>query len=96
MADEPCIIECGEGHYLIDVVGKRYLDGVSSLWCNVHGHRRREMDDAIKAQLDKIAHSTFLGLSHPPGIELAEKLIRIATARRRLKQRSRSRCSTGN
>jgi adenosylmethionine-8-amino-7-oxononanoate aminotransferase len=78
MADEPCIIENGAGHYLVDVNGKRYLDGVSSLWCNVHGHRRRELDDAIKAQLDKIAHSTFLGLSHPPGIELAEKLIQIA------------------
>ena len=77
-ADEPCIIESGEGQYLVDVDGRRYLDGVSSLWCNVHGHRRRELDDAIRTQLDKIAHSTFLGLSHPPGIELAEKLIRIA------------------
>jgi adenosylmethionine---8-amino-7-oxononanoate aminotransferase len=78
MREEPCIIDSGDGHYLIDVNGKRYLDGVSSLWCNVHGHRRRELDDAIKAQLDKIAHSTFLGLSHAPGIELAEKLIQIA------------------
>lgn len=80
MRDEPCIIDSGEGHYLVDVNGKRYLDGVSSLWCNVHGHRRRELDEAIKAQLDKIAHSTFLGLSHAPGIELAEKLIQIAPA----------------
>src|SRR5581483_2379078 len=78
MADEPCIIESCEGHYLVDINGKRYLDGVSSLWCNVHGHRKRELDEAIKAQVDKIAHSTFLGLSHPPGIELAEKLISIA------------------
>ncbi len=78
MGDEPCIIETGEGHTLVDVDGKKYLDGVSSLWCNVHGHRRRELDDAIKAQLDKIAHSTFLGLSHVTGIELAEKLIQIA------------------
>jgi adenosylmethionine---8-amino-7-oxononanoate aminotransferase len=78
MGDEPCIIESGEGHTLVDVNGKKYLDGVSSLWCNVHGHRRRELDEAIKGQLDKIAHSTFLGLSHVPGIELAEKLIGIA------------------
>ena len=78
MDDEPCIIESGEGRYLVDVHGKRYLDGVSSLWCNIHGHRRRELDEAVKTQLDKIAHSTFLGLSHVPGIELAEKLIRIA------------------
>ncbi|HEY1371759.1 MAG TPA: adenosylmethionine--8-amino-7-oxononanoate transaminase [Candidatus Binatia bacterium] len=78
IADEPCIIDSGEGHYLVDVNGNKYLDGISSLWCNVHGHRKRELDEAIKAQLDKIAHSTFLGLSHPPGIELAEKLISIA------------------
>jgi adenosylmethionine-8-amino-7-oxononanoate aminotransferase len=76
--EEPCIIEGGEGHYLLDVQGKKYLDGVSSLWCNVHGHHKEELDQAIKNQLDRIAHSTFLGLSHVPGIELAEKLIGIA------------------
>ncbi|HEX2229445.1 MAG TPA: adenosylmethionine--8-amino-7-oxononanoate transaminase [Candidatus Binatia bacterium] len=80
MAEEPCIIERGEGNYLLDVHGRKYLDGVSSLWCNVHGHRRKEIDEAIKAQLERIAHSTFLGLSHVPGIELAEKLIGIAPA----------------
>ena len=78
MAEEPLIIEQGDGHYLIDMQGRRYLDGVSSLWCNVHGHRRKEIDEAIKAQLDRIAHSTFLGLSHVPGIQLAEKLVEIA------------------
>ncbi len=78
MGEEPLIIERGEGHYLIDLQGKRYLDGVSSLWCNVHGHRKKELDDALKQQIDKIAHSTFLGLSHVPGIELAAKLIEIA------------------
>ena len=78
MAEEPCIISEGDGHYLIDVHGRKYLDGVSSLWCNVHGHRKKEIDDAVKAQLDRIAHSTLLGLSHVPGIQLAEKLIAIA------------------
>jgi adenosylmethionine-8-amino-7-oxononanoate aminotransferase len=78
MGEEPCIISDGDGHYLIDVYGRRYLDGVSSLWCNVHGHRKKELDDAIKAQLDCIAHSTFLGLSHVPGIQLAAQLIEIA------------------
>jgi adenosylmethionine-8-amino-7-oxononanoate aminotransferase len=78
MAEEPCIISHGDGHYLFDVHGKKYLDGVSSLWCNVHGHRKKEIDQAIRAQLERIAHSTFLGLSHPPGIQLAEKLIAIA------------------
>jgi len=76
--DDPLVIVAAEGMHLIDSDGKRYLDGVSSLWCNVHGHRRRELDQAIQAQLGKIAHSTFLGLAHVPGIELAEKLIRIA------------------
>jgi adenosylmethionine-8-amino-7-oxononanoate aminotransferase len=78
VGEEPCIISEGDGHYLIDVHGRKYLDGVSSLWCNVHGHRKKEIDDAVKAQLDRIAHSTLLGLSHVPGIQLAEKLIAIA------------------
>ncbi len=78
MGEEPCIIERGEGHYLIDIQGRRYLDGVSSLWCNVHGHRKEELNEALRDQLDRIAHSTFLGLSHVPGIELAQRLIEIA------------------
>ena len=78
MAEEPCIISEGGGHYLIDVHGRKYLDGVSSLWCNVHGHRVKALDDAVRKQLDRLAHSTFLGLSHPPGIQLAQKLIEIA------------------
>ncbi len=77
MGEEPCIISHGEGHYLVDVHGRKYLDGVSSLWCSVHGHRKEELDDAIKAQLDRIAHSTFLGLTHVPGIQLAQKLVEI-------------------
>jgi adenosylmethionine-8-amino-7-oxononanoate aminotransferase len=81
LGEEPIIISQGDGHYLIDVHGRKYLDGVSSLWCNVHGHRKQEIDDAIKAQLDRIAHSTFLGLSHVSGIQLAQKLIEIAPQR---------------
>jgi len=77
-AEEPVIIERGEGNYLIDVDGNRYLDGVSSLWCNVHGHGRREIDEAVIAQLNRIAHSTLLGLSHPTAIVLAERLVQIA------------------
>ena len=78
MGADPCIISHGEGNYLIDVNGRRYFDGVSSLWCNVHGHCKKELDDAIRGQLDRISHSTFLGLSHVPGIELAQKLIEVA------------------
>lgn len=72
------VIEKGEGNYLIDVDGKRYLDGVSSLWCNVFGHQVPAIDAAVSKQLKKIAHSTSLGLTHPPAIELAEKLLKIA------------------
>jgi adenosylmethionine---8-amino-7-oxononanoate aminotransferase len=76
--DEVVVIEKGEGCYLIDTQGRKYLDGVSSLWCNVHGHRVKEIDRAIERQLKKIAHTTFLGLTHPAAIELAEKLVAIA------------------
>lgn len=75
---EPLIIARAEGNELIDVDGRRYLDGVSSLWVNVHGHRRREIDDAVRAQLDRVAHSTLLGLANVPSIELAERLVKIA------------------
>jgi len=71
------VIDAAEGNYLIDVEGRRYLDGVSSLWVNVHGHRKGKIDEAIRQQLDKVAHSTLLGLASTPSIELAEKLVRI-------------------
>lgn len=75
--EQPLIIERGKGSYLIDTEGKKYLDGTSSIWVNLHGHRHPTLDRAIKSQLDKIAHSTFLGLSNPPAIQLARELIRI-------------------
>src|SRR5271156_3845435 len=78
--DEPIVIERGEGNYLIDVHGKRYLDGVSSLWCNVHGHRKFELDQALRRQAELIAHSTMLGLANVPAIELARELIAIVPA----------------
>jgi len=78
LAEPPLIIERGEGNYLIDTDGHRYLDGVSSLWCNVHGHRKRELDDALKAQCDRIAHSTMLGLGNVPATILAKRLIELA------------------
>ena len=56
---------------LIDTDGNAYLDGVSSLWCNVHGHRHPRIDAAVRDQLDRVAHTTMLGLTHPPAIELA-------------------------
>ena len=74
------MIEAAEGTELIDVEGRRYLDGVSSLWCNVHGHRHPEIDSAVREQLDRVAHSTMLGLSHPGAAELAARLVDIAPA----------------
>ncbi|MFA5390942.1 MAG: adenosylmethionine--8-amino-7-oxononanoate transaminase [Candidatus Omnitrophota bacterium] len=76
--EEVLVIEKGKGCYLIDTEGRKYLDGVSSLWCNVHGHRVKELDRAIEKQIKKISHSTFLGLTHPSAVELAEKLIAVA------------------
>ena len=76
--DDPLIIERGEGSYLIDTEGRKYLDGVSSLWVNVHGHRHKDIDRAITDQLHRIAHSTFLGLSNVPAVQLAAKLVKIA------------------
>ena len=76
--ESPLILERGKGSYLIDTEGNRYLDGTASIWVNLHGHRHPALDRAIKKQLNKIAHSTFLGASNPPAIQLARELIRIA------------------
>jgi adenosylmethionine---8-amino-7-oxononanoate aminotransferase len=75
--EHPVIVERGEGTDLIDVDGNRYIDGVSSLWCNVHGHAHPRIDAAVRDQLGKVAHSTMLGLSHRPAIELAQRLVEL-------------------
>jgi adenosylmethionine-8-amino-7-oxononanoate aminotransferase len=76
--EEQLVIEEGKGNFLKATNGRWYLDGVSSLWVNVHGHRKPQLDEAIIRQLKKISHSTMLGLSNIPAIELAEKLVDIA------------------
>lgn len=76
--NDQLIIERGDGIYLYDTEGNKYLDGVSSLWVNVHGHRNEGINKAIKAQLDKVAHSTLLGLGNVPSIQLARELVKIA------------------
>lgn len=76
--DEPLVIERAEGMHLFDTDGNRYLDGVSSLWLSVHGHGVPEIDAAIRDQLTRLDHATFLGLTHEPGIELAERLLDTA------------------
>lgn len=72
---EPIVVERAEGFHLVDTEGRRYLDGVSAIWCNVHGHGHPHIDRAMKEQIDRVSHSTLLGLSHRPAIELAERLV---------------------
>jgi len=79
-ATPPLIVERAEGNWVVDTEGRRYLDAISSLWCNVHGHRVAEIDAAIRAQLDRVAHTTLLGSASVPSIELAERLVAVLPA----------------
>lgn len=81
LTEEPTIIIEGQDCFIKDIDGRWYLDGVSSLWVNIHGHRRKEIDEAVKSQLDRIAHSTLLGLCNEPSIVLAKKLADLLTER---------------
>lgn len=75
---EPLLIERGEGCWLHDTEGRRYLDGSASMWCNVHGHRHPRLDAALAAQAGRVAHTTNLGLSNPTTVEFARRLVEIA------------------
>ncbi len=75
---EPLVIERGRGSTLVDIHGREYLDGVSSLWCNVHGHRHPRLDAAVREQLGKIAHTTNLGAGNPTTATLARRLVEIS------------------
>jgi len=75
---EPFIVERAQGCTLVDIDGREFIDGVSSLWCNIHGHRHPRLDAAIRAQLDKVAHVTSLGMSNPTTICLARRLVGLA------------------
>ncbi len=77
-SDDAPVIDRAEGFELIDTDGNRYIDGVSSLWVNIHGHSHPAIVDAIKTQTDRLQHTTFLGLTHPLAIELAERLVALA------------------
>jgi adenosylmethionine-8-amino-7-oxononanoate aminotransferase len=80
LGEEPLVIAAAEGCTLIDTSGRRYLDGVSSLWCNVHGHRHPRLDGALREQIGRVAHTTLLGLGSVPAIELAHALTRVVPA----------------
>jgi len=75
---DPLVFVAGEGHELIDDEGERYFDATSALWCNLLGHRVPEIDGAVHAQIDRLAHSTLLGATHPGAAELARRLVEIA------------------
>lgn len=78
--EPPLVIERAEATNLYDTEGNVYIDGISSLWCNIHGHRHPAIDAAVRDQLGRVAHSTLLGLLHPPAVELAEKLLAVVPA----------------
>jgi adenosylmethionine-8-amino-7-oxononanoate aminotransferase len=75
---DPLVVLGAEGNYLVDDEGRRLYDGTSALWCNLFGHRVPEIDAAVRDQLDRVAHSTLLGATHPPAVELARRLVEIA------------------
>jgi len=77
-ASDPLVIRSGQGVRLTDMEGNVYYDGTSSLWCAALGHRHPRLDEALAEQLRTIAHSTFLGMSHPQAIMLADKLATLA------------------
>ena len=77
-AHEPLLLVSGEGAILRDSAGREYIDGNSSIWTNIHGHRHPVIDEAIRAQLDRTAHTSFLGFTNPPAVELACELVKIA------------------
>jgi len=77
LREEPLVIAEADGCWLTDTQGRRYLDGVSSLWCNVHGHRHPALDSALRGQLERVAHTTLLGLGGVPAIELAHALVGV-------------------
>jgi adenosylmethionine---8-amino-7-oxononanoate aminotransferase len=77
-AEQAPTIVSADGEYLVDNRGRRFIDGISSLWCNVHGHRHPRIDAAVRDQLERVAHSTMLGLSHPGAEELARRLVALA------------------
>jgi len=79
-ATEPLVVARAEGHYLVDDRGRRYFDATSALWCNLFGHRVPEIDEAVREQLGRIAHSTLLGATHPSAAELARRLVEVAPA----------------
>ncbi|HEV8297959.1 MAG TPA: aminotransferase class III-fold pyridoxal phosphate-dependent enzyme, partial [Acidimicrobiales bacterium] len=73
----PIIVERAEGRELIDTEGRRYFDAISSLWVTTLGHRVPELDQALRDQIDLVAHTTMLGNGNRATVEFAEALVRV-------------------
>src|SRR6185503_20797530 len=80
MEEDFPVIASGKGALLVDADGREYLDGVSSLWCNIHGHRHPRLDAALREQLEKVAHTTLLGASNSTTVRLARRLVEASPA----------------
>lgn len=76
-SERPLVVTDAEGHELIDADGRRLLDGVGSLWCNLFGHRHPRLDAALRHQLDRVAHATLLGNTCEAPIRLAKRLVEL-------------------
>src|SRR5262245_19858394 len=74
---EPLVLVPGDGALLRDSEGREYIDGNSSIWTNLHGHRHPRIDAAIRAQLERVAHTSFLGFTHPLAGQLAQELVAL-------------------
>jgi adenosylmethionine---8-amino-7-oxononanoate aminotransferase len=80
LSDPPIGIVKGEGIYLIDEAGKKYIDAISSWWVNIHGHAHPYIAEKVAEQLKRLEHTIFAGFTHEPAVELAERLIQILPA----------------
>ncbi len=74
---EPIVLVGGEGAIVRDSRGREYIDGNSSIWTNIHGHNHPRINAAIRAQLDRVAHTSFLGTTNPPAIQLAREIVEL-------------------
>jgi len=78
LKEKPLVVDSARGVWLKDTDGREYIDGVSSLWVTVHGHNHPKINQALKEQIDRLEHSTMLGLANTPAVELAERLVEVA------------------
>lgn len=79
---DPLVLVSGQGALLKDSLGREYIDGNSSIWTNLHGHNHPRLNAALRQQLEKVAHTSFLGFTNPPAVELAQKLVSLVRGKK--------------